>query len=163
MILLNLSFKTAVNGTYLTTKILKRQSAIPYPSRYQLNTVISRHVYDHSERQTKKRNDSSSQCKLSDFCVVHEYVEAKKKRWGGGGVLAFRGDSNWSVRQAFVHMQILQTDLYTFPLRISWENKIKDRGIFSLVIIFLILITLSLDNVWILLGEIVGHYWDLKG
>ena len=31
---------------YLTTKILKRQSAIPFPSRYQLNTVISRHVYD---------------------------------------------------------------------------------------------------------------------
>ena len=88
----------------------------------------------------------------------------KKKRWGGGGgVLAFRGDSNWSVRQDFVHMQILQTDLHTFPLRISWENKITDRGIFSLVIVFLILITLSLDNVWILLGEIVGHYWDLKG
>ena len=88
-----------------------------------------------------------------------------KKRGGegGGGVLAFRGDSNWSVRQDFVHMQILQTDLHTFPLRISWENKIKDRGIFSLVIVFLILITLSLDNVWILLGEIVGHYWDLKG
>ena len=88
-----------------------------------------------------------------------------KKRGGegGGGGLAFRGDSNWSVRQAFVHKQILQTDLYTFPLRISWENKINDRGIFSLVIIFLILITLSLDNVWILLGEIVGHYWDLKG
>ena len=30
---------------------------------------------------------------------------------------------------------------------------IKDHGIFSLVIILLILITLSLDNVWILLGE----------
>ena len=87
----------------------------------------------------------------------------KKKGGEGGGVLAFRGDSNWSVRQDFVHMQILQTDLHTFPLRISWENKIKDRGIFSLVIVFLILITLSLDNVWILLGEIVSHYWDLKG
>ena len=30
---------------------------------------------------------------------------------------------------------------------------IKDQGIFPLVIILLILITLSLDNVWILLGE----------
>ena len=74
---------------YLTTKILKRQSAIPFPSRYQLNTVISRHVYDHSERQTKKRNVSSSQCKLSDFCVVHEYVEAKKKEVGRGGGVGF--------------------------------------------------------------------------
>ena len=51
-------------------------------------------------------------------------------------------------------MQILQTDLYTFPLRISWENLIKDHGILSSVITLLILITLSLDNVWILLGEI---------
>ena len=53
-----------------------------------------------------------------------------------------------------IDMQILQTDLYTFPLRISWENLIKDHGILSLVITLLILITLSLDNVWILLGEI---------
>ena len=30
---------------------------------------------------------------------------------------------------------------------------IKDQGIFSLLIILLILTTLSLDNVWILLGE----------
>ena len=42
-------------------------------------------------------------------------------------------------------MQILQTDLHTFPLRISWENLIKDQGIFSLVSILLILITISLD------------------
>ena len=34
-----------------------------------------------------------------------------------------------------IHIQILQTGLYTFPLRISWENLIKDQGIFSLVII----------------------------
>ena len=30
-----------------------------------------------------------------------------------------------------IHIQILQTDLYTFPLRISKENLIKDQGIFS--------------------------------
>ena len=29
----------------------------------------------------------------------------------------------------------------------------KDQGIYSLVIILLILTTLSLDNLWILLGE----------
>ena len=42
----------------------------------------------------------------------------------------------------------------------------KDQGIFSLVIILVILLTLSLENVWIMLGENnidVGHYWDLKG
>ena len=57
-------------------------------------------------------------------------------------------------------MQILQTDLYTFPLRISWEpDVIKDHDMLSLVIILLILITLSLDNVWILLGE--NWCWSL--
>ena len=30
-----------------------------------------------------------------------------------------------------IHIQILQTGFYTFPLRISWENLIKDQGIFS--------------------------------
>ena len=34
-----------------------------------------------------------------------------------------------------INTQILQTDLLTFPLRISWENVIKDQGIFSLVMI----------------------------
>ena len=52
-----------------------------------------------------------------------------------------------------IHIQILQTDLYTFASRISKENLIKDQGIFSLVIILLILITLSLDIVLMLLGE----------
>ena len=35
----------------------------------------------------------------------------------------------------------------------SWENLIKDQSIFALVIILLILITFSFDNLWILLGE----------
>ena len=60
-----------------------------------------------------------------------------------------------------IHKQILQTDLQTFPLRISWENLIKDRGIFSLLIILLILITTCLDNVWISLGE--NWCWLLLG
>ena len=60
-----------------------------------------------------------------------------------------------------IHIQILQTDLHTCPLRISWENLIKDQGIFSMMIILLILITLSLDSVWILLGE--NCCWSLLG
>ena len=52
-----------------------------------------------------------------------------------------------------IHVQILQTDLHTFPIRISGGNLIKDQGILSLVIILLILITSSIHNVWILLGE----------
>ena len=39
---------------------------------------------------------------------------------------------------------------------ISWEGLITDQSIFSLVIIWLILVTISLDNVWILLKE---NWW----
>ena len=60
-----------------------------------------------------------------------------------------------------IHIQILQTDVHTSPLRISWENLIKDHGIFPMMIILLILITLSLDSVWILLGE--NFCWSLLG
>ena len=60
-----------------------------------------------------------------------------------------------------IHIQILQTDLHTFPLRISWENLIKGQGTFSFVIIFYILTTLSLYNVWTLLGE--NCCWSLLG
>ena len=34
-----------------------------------------------------------------------------------------------------INIQILQTDLHTFPLRIRGENLITDQGIVSLVII----------------------------
>ena len=51
-----------------------------------------------------------------------------------------------------IQIQILQTDLHTFPVRNCRKNLIKDQGIFSLVIILAILITFSLDNVWILFG-----------
>ena len=50
------------------------------------------------------------------------------------------------------------------PFKISGENLIKDQSIFSLVIILFILITISLDNVWLLLGE--NWCWsllDVKG
>ena len=43
-----------------------------------------------------------------------------------------------------INLKILQTDLHTFPLRISWENLILDQGIFSWVIILFILITFLL-------------------
>ena len=50
-------------------------------------------------------------------------------------------------------IQILQTDLYTFPYWISWENLKNYQGIFPLVIILSILMTSSLDCVLIWLGE----------
>ena len=45
-----------------------------------------------------------------------------------------------------------------------WENFIKDQGNFSFIIIWLIIITISLDNVWIPLGENWSWSpWGLKG
>ena len=53
-----------------------------------------------------------------------------------------------------IHIQILQTDLHTFPWRISWENLVKDQIFFSLWSLFLsILIDFALDSLWISLGE----------
>ena len=46
-------------------------------------------------------------------------------------------------------------------LRISGENLMKDQDIFSLVIILSVLLTLSLENVWIMLGE--NWCWSLLG
>ena len=52
-----------------------------------------------------------------------------------------------------INIQILQTNLHTFPLRISWANLIKDHlKHFLFGDHLLILITFSLDNVSILLG-----------
>ena len=65
------------------------------------------------------------------------------------GFLPLKVDLNWAMDNNIlsfsplsvnplspnINKQILQTDLHTFPLRISWENLITDQGIFSLVII----------------------------
>lgn len=39
------------------------------------------------------------------------------------------------------------TDMHTFPYTISWENWIKDQGIFPVVIILIIPITFPLNYV----------------
>ena len=60
-----------------------------------------------------------------------------------------------------IHIQILQTDLNTFPYWISWENLFKDQSIFPEVIILFILINFSFNNVSTLLGEM--WCWSLLG
>ena len=63
-----------------------------------------------------------------------------------------------------IHIQILQTDPYTFPLTMSWENLIIDQGIFSCVIILWILITYLWTVYEYCLEKFdLGHCWDLKG
>ena len=60
-----------------------------------------------------------------------------------------------------IHIQILQTDLHTFPYTNSWENLLKDQNILPEVIILFIVINFSFNYVLILLGE--NWCWSLLG
>ena len=60
-----------------------------------------------------------------------------------------------------IHMQILQTDLYTFPYRMSKENLINDQSIFPFGDHFTYCHNLISLHVWILLEE--NWFWSLLG
>ena len=60
-----------------------------------------------------------------------------------------------------IHIQILQTDLHTFPYTNSWENLLKDQNILPEAIIIFIVINFSFNYVLILLGE--NWCWSLLG
>ena len=60
-----------------------------------------------------------------------------------------------------VQIQILHTSVHTLRYRISWENLIKDQSISFVFIILLILLTFSIDDVLIWLGE--NWCWSLLG
>ena len=62
----------------------------------------------------------------------------------------------WLVCGSNIHIQVLQTDMHTFPYTISWENWIKDQGIFPVVIILIIPITFPLNYV---LKMLRGNWW----
>ena len=84
---------------------------------------------------------------LYRFMICIWVILPRPREWRTGSSMVFNPLS------PSINIQILQTDLHTFPLRISWENLIKLPGMFSFVIIFYILTTSSFDNVWALLGE----------
>ena len=72
-----------------------------------------------------------------------------KKSWAHRKSLITR----FNLLSPKIHIQILQTDLNTFPPRISWENLVKDQSIFSFLTIFLVLITFSLTCEVIIVGR----------
>ena len=79
-------------------------------------------------------------------------------------VLPQGGSSPTNPLSPGIHIEILQTDLRTFPQRISCENLIIDQSIFSWVIILFILITYLLTVYGYCYEKIdLCHYWDLKG
>ena len=98
---------------------------------------------------------------LKQDWLVQNGLRATLKAWSMQFKYSLLFFSSINPLSPNIHIQILQTDLHTSPLRISWENLIKGHGIFSIMIISLILITLSLDSVWILLGETCC--WSLLG
>ena len=53
----------------------------------------------------------------------------------------YPGDFAFNPLSPNIHIQILQTDPYIFPQRMSWESLTKDQSIFSYMIILLILKT----------------------
>lgn len=57
--------------------------------------------------------------------------------------------------------QILQTDLRTFPKRISWENLTKNQGLSPLMITSLIHVPFFLDDARENKID-VGPHWDLN-
>ena len=60
-------------------------------------------------------------------------------------------------------MQILHTDLHTFPQRISEKNVLNDQSTFSLEIILFIIITYFIMY-WYYYEKIaVDRLWDLNG
>ena len=56
-----------------------------------------------------------------------------------------------------IHTKILQTDLLTFPSKISMENLLMDQIMFPLMTISLYLMTFSPDYVLILLSLLLGE------
>ena len=77
------------------------------------------------------------------FCVgissFHHPSSREGRIWKGAWTVSRNtqesSKSNINPLSHNINIKIPQTDLHTFPLRISWEHLITDQGIFSLVII----------------------------
>ena len=113
--------------------------------------AFSAHISLQRPQEHKAWNGLQFTAFFSNFHVLKTWFELLR-------IKLYR--NNLNPLSPSIHIQILQTDLHTSPLRIIWENLIKDHEIFSMIIL-LILITLSLDSVWILLGE--NWCWTLLG
>ena len=69
-----------------------------------------------------------------------------------------------TLKSPGIHKQILQTDLHTFPYKISWQNFLKDQSTVSSGHNFINSNTLFLLIIFGYCWEKVdvGHYWNLK-
>ena len=90
-------------------------------------------------------------CAKTRLTSPEVWAAATSKIWCNSARVSF--SPSHLILQISISSYKFSKHLHTFPVRITWENLIKDHGIFPLMIILLILIILSHDNVWILLGE----------
>ena len=72
---------------------------------------------------------------LNQIWLPNDHKELKQRRFWVTKANRKWGISTFNPLSPNISIQILQTDLHTFPLWISWENLTTDQGIFSLVII----------------------------
>ena len=129
-----------------------------------IDTYYRNSIFAWSESEFDQTEAILSEVNL--YFTVHGVTfKVKSWMWCGLPLLPYKGSRVTSLPVFFnplspsIHIQILQTDLHTFPLRISWENLIKDQGIFFLGDHFINSHNLSVDSVWILLGE--NWSWSL--
>ena len=90
------------------------------------------------------------------LCIIHVLSLRDSKMEGVPTKILGRATLSHNI-----HIQILQTDLHTFPYTNSWENLLKDQSILPEVIILFIFINFSFNHVLILLGE--NWCWLLLG
>ena len=90
------------------------------------------------------------------LCIIHVLSLRDSKMEGVPTKILGRATLSHNI-----HIQILQTDLHTFPYTNSWENLLKDQNILPEMIILFIVINFSFNYVLILLGE--NWCWSLLG
>ena len=133
-------------------------------SQLKTGTVLStERIYVHYEWKTNRPFSSSknshlqSETKCKTFLMKMSYICMRIKNHFHVNSFA----PSLALKQRLVATLKWPISLYKFPLRMSWENLIKARSIFSSVIILYNFITFPPDCLLILLSE--NWCWSLLG
>ena len=139
----------------VTQQIIIRGDFAPRSFRYPFstdNSTIDQHKWVNINEVAEGRQNRllpssknphfQNEARCTTFLVKMSFICMRMKNdfhikgWALNLVLKQRpgGTRKWPINPLSpnMHKQILQTDLYTFPYRISWEKLIKDQSFFSL-------------------------------
>ena len=97
---------------------------------------------------------------LNHFVYWHSVIMTSAQNWLKTTISSWHVPFN-PLSPNFIQIEILQTDLHTFPSRIGSENLFVDQSTAHQVIILFILTAVSLDYVLTLLRE--NWLWSLLG